>query len=240
MGHSEDLKNPLYQLVGCVCGWTVVFLYFPPFIWLSLTMVDQTSIKCSIEDFYIDGLQSNNVSNSNHSIIYFRLYLGNTEEQMGVYYDNLNLTLSYYASVGIVPVGNYTITGFHQGLKKETKRKVYVVTTQGTSWKEILSNVSLSNSNVTFRIDLSSAVKFKELFSRTKSKRRKIMAWGKVEVDRITGNKISKKAVELKHMIIHHVDGWVKFFNVFMIIACILTPCWCFCFLGCICRLVGR
>ncbi|KAK1364567.1 hypothetical protein POM88_040128 [Heracleum sosnowskyi] len=218
MGHSEDILNPVYQLVKRVCGWTLIFLYFPPWIWLTLSRVDQSSISCSIEEFYIAGLQSANFSNFNQSIIYFKLYLGNNEDNMAVYYENLNLTFSYYASTGIVPVGNYTIPGFHQGIKKNTDRNAYVVTTPGYSWQEISKKVS-SPSGVVFRVDLGSAVKFREFFSKAKSKTRKIMAWADVEVDRISCKKTSKKGIKLKHMIKHHVNGWVTFVFIFMIVA---------------------
>ncbi|KAF1002665.1 hypothetical protein AG4045_012500 [Apium graveolens] len=187
MGHWEDLHNPKYHFVKCVCGWTLVFLFAPPGIWLSLSIADQTSISCSIEDFYADGLPSTNVSSFNQSRIYFQLYLGNSEEDMGVYYNDLNLTFSYYSTAGnIVSVGNYTIHGFHQGIESKTQRKDFVVMTQGLSLQEISSNRSLI-----FRVDLGTAMKFREIFSKAKSKTRKIMAWAKVEVDPITGKKIT-------------------------------------------------
>lgn len=240
MGRSDDVLDPKYQLVKCVYSWILIFLYFPPWIWLTLSMVDQSSISCSIEDFYIAGLQSANISDFNQSIIYFKLYLGNDEDNMAVYYENLNLTFSYHASAGIVPVGNYTIPGFHQGIKKSTDRSGYVVTTPGYSWQEISKNVSSSPAGVVFRVDLGSAVKFREFFSKARSKKRKIMAWADVEVDRNSGKKTSKKDIQLKHMIKHHVNGWVTFVFIFMIVATILTPCWCFCFLGCVCRCFGH
>ncbi|KAL8119260.1 hypothetical protein AgCh_016687 [Apium graveolens] len=159
---------------------------------------------------------------------------------MGVYYENLDLTFSYYASTGnIVPVANYTIPGFHQGIKKDTDRNAYVVTTPGYSWQTISNNVS-SPSGVVFRVDMGSAVKFREFFSKAKSKTRKIMAWADVEVDRNSGKKTSKKAIKLKHLIKHHVNGWVTFVFIFMIVATILTPCWCFVFLACVCGCMGH
>lgn len=146
MGHWEDLQNPKYHFVKCVCGWTLLFLFVPPWIWLSLSMVDQTSITCSIEDFYIDGIQNTNVSaDFNQSRIYFELDLANSENEMGVYYGALNLTFSYYASAGnIVSVGNYTIRGFYQGLESSTRRKDFVGMTEGFSWREISKNRSVA------------------------------------------------------------------------------------------------
>ncbi|KAL1813530.1 hypothetical protein ACET3Z_023595 [Daucus carota] len=204
-------------------------------------MVKQSSISCSIEDFYIANLQSSGPSsNLNQSIIYFKLHLGNNEDSMGVYYESLNLTFSYHASAGnIVPVGNYTIPGFHQGIKKKTDRNAFVVTTPGNSWQQISKSES-SASHVIFRVDLGSGVKFRELFSKAKSKTRKIMAWADVEVDLVSGKKTSEKAIKLKHMIKHHVSGGVTFFFAFMIIVSILTPCWCLLFLGGVCKLFGH
>nr|XP_017256715.1 PREDICTED: protein NDR1-like [Daucus carota subsp. sativus] len=204
-------------------------------------MVKQGSISCSIEDFYIANLQSSDLSNLNQSIIYFKLHLGNNEDSMGVYYESLNLTFSYHASAGnIVPVGNYTIPGFHQGINKETDRNAYVVTTPGNSWQQISKSESSASHVIIFRVDLGSAVKFRELFSKAKSKTRKIMAWADVEVDPVSGKKTSEKAIKLKHMIEHHVSGGVTFVFAFMIIVTILTPYWCFLFLGCVCRVFGH
>ncbi|KAL8111065.1 hypothetical protein AgCh_026714 [Apium graveolens] len=165
---------------------------------LKLATVNQTPIELSIKDFNVSA-------NGSNSIIYFKLYLGNSEEEMQVHYDNLNLTFSYNASTGIVPVGNYTIPAFLQGVEKHTERKDYVVMTNGITWQDISKNVS--SSRVVFRVDLSGSVKFKEYMFKVKSKRRKIMAWAKVEVDANTGKKISKKGVKLKHMINHHPSG---------------------------------
>lgn len=174
--------------------------------------------------------------------IYFELYLGNSEKEMGVYYGSLNLTFSYYASAGdIVSVGNYTIRGFYQGLESSTKRKGFVAMTEGFSWQEISKNQSLSpTSNVVFRVDLETEVKFREMFSKVKSKRRKIMAWAKVEVDPITGKMINKEFFELEHLIKDHSSGRDTFLYIFLIVALVLSPCWCFCFLGCFCKLIGR
>ncbi|KAL8112476.1 hypothetical protein AgCh_019980 [Apium graveolens] len=205
-------------------------------------MVDQSSIKFSIEDFYIAGVDSINAgAKFNQSIIYFKLDIANEDERMGIYYDNINLTFSYYKSGDhIVPVANYAIQGFRQGANKETDRKDYVVTTRGITWQQISNNVSVLSlspsvsSDVVFRVDLATAVRFREVFTATKSKRLQVMAWCKVEVDQITGKKVSKKAIKLKHLIKNHVSGWVIFVFVIMIVPTILSPCSGFlCFAGC-------
>lgn len=116
--------------------------------------------------------------------------------------------------------------------------------TKGLSFQEISNNRSLSpsssTSNVVFRVDLASGVKFREDFTKAKSKTRKIMAWAKVEVDPITGKKIRKEPIELKHMIKHHVNGRVNVLFAFFILAAVLSPCWCYCFMGYFCKLIGH
>ena len=98
----------------------------------------------------------------------------------------------------------------------------------GISWREISKNAT---SVIFFRVDLAGVVRFSEL--NFKSKKREIMAWAKVELDPVSGKRMSKKAVQLEHTIKHHVSGWFTFFFVYLMIATILSCLWC-----CLC-LVG-
>lgn len=204
------------QVTQCVSFWTILLLlYMPAAIWLSLSRVSQSSIACSLDDFYIAGLPITDMSNFNQSIIYIKLHFQNTDEGGNdVYYENLNLTISYYASTGIVQLISYDIDGFHQ-VDKETDRYAYVVTTQRNSWKDIPKNMT-SPSQVVFRVDLVTVVRFRDYISGVKSKKREIMAWAKVEVDPATGKEISKEAIELKHMIEHHISGWSTLASILM------------------------
>ena len=224
MGRSAELQDPRVQYYRCLY-WGIVFLILvPPLIWITMSAVDQSSIKFSLEDYYIAGVESYDGSNLNQSIIYFKLNLANDCEVAGIYYDNLNLTFSYYTGEGIiVPVGNYTIPGFRQGVKAETDRKDFVVTAQG--WQEI-SNMSVSSDVVVFRVDLATAVRFRHYITGIKSKRLRTMAWCKVEVDRITGKKKSNKAVQLKHMIERHPNcGWIIFAFIIFLLSVFVVPC---------------
>ena len=160
MGHFAELKDPRIQYYRFLY-WGIVFLILaPPWIWITLSLEDQSDTDFSIEDYYIAAVKSNDGSNLNQSIIYFKLNLENDGEATGVYYDNLNLTFSYYTAQGdIVPVANYTIPAFRQGREAETDRKGYVVTARGITWQEI-SNVSVP-SDVVFRVDLATVLKYK-------------------------------------------------------------------------------
>ncbi|KAK1364566.1 hypothetical protein POM88_040127 [Heracleum sosnowskyi] len=106
-------------------------------------------------------------------------------------------------SVSVVRVGNYTTPGFHQGAEMETERNIFVVIANRISWQQLSKNSSSPSSAdvVNFRVDLSTAVRFRDNLSKVKSKTRRIMAWANVEVDRVSGKKTSKKDIKLKHMI---------------------------------------
>nr|XP_017251191.1 PREDICTED: protein NDR1-like [Daucus carota subsp. sativus] len=223
MAATEDAKNAKLAIAQCVCGWTMFFLYVPPWIWLILNTVNQTSISLSLEDFMIADVQSSNVSALNQTLIYFKLHIEDTENDLSVHYENLSLGFSYYrGSDNIVQLGNYTILRFHQDAHDKTHPQASVVLKQGLSWQEISRNAT--SVTVAFRVDLAGVVRFSEF--NVESKKLKMMAGAKVEVDPVTGRRISKKAVGLKHMIKHHQSGSVTFFLVFMIIATIFAPLW--------------
>ncbi|KAL1830064.1 hypothetical protein ACET3Z_008476 [Daucus carota] len=189
---------------------------------------DQSTIDFSIEDYYVAAVKSNDGSNLNQSIIYFKLNLKNDDGETGIYYDNLNLTFSYFTNTTqgvIVPVGNYTIPGFRQGLNAETDRIGYVVTTRGITWQEISNNVSVS-SEVVFIVDLATAVRFRHNIAGIKSKRLRTMAWCEVEVDRITGKKKSNNAIGFQHEVIRHRSGWIIVaFIIFRLTTLVLVLC---------------
>ncbi|WOG90230.1 hypothetical protein DCAR_0209473 [Daucus carota subsp. sativus] len=117
-------------------------------------------------------------------------------------------------------------------MRKKTSREDYVVTTPGISWRGI-SVLSLSpsvSSSVVFRVDVATAVRFAECFTAIKSKRLEVMAWCDVEVDQLTGKKVSKKDIKLKHLIVDHISGWLWFACFIIVILALLSPfsgcCW--------------
>ncbi|WOH03008.1 hypothetical protein DCAR_0522399 [Daucus carota subsp. sativus] len=172
----------------------------PLWIWLTLYMVNQSSVSLSLEDFTIADVQTSNVSAPNQTFIYFKLHLENKKDVMSLDYGNLSLSFSYYrGSDDIVQLANYTIQKFHQGISKKTNQQTSVMLNPGISWREISKNAT----SVISRVDLAGVVRFSQLHY-FKSKKRKIMAWAKVELDPVSGNRMSKKAVRLKHTIKHH------------------------------------
>ncbi|XP_017233772.1 protein NDR1 [Daucus carota subsp. sativus] len=224
MGRNiERMLDPRIQYARCLY-WGIVFLFCtPPWIWITLSFADQSSIKFSIQEFHIAGVESSDGSNLNQSIIYFKLNLENDYEELGIYYDNLNLTFSYTTQGDIVPLANYTIPGFRQGRDAETDREGYVVTTRGITLQEI-SNVSVS-SNVDFRVDLATAVRFRHYIAGIKSKRLQTMAWCNVEVDRITGKKKNNNAIELQHVVIRHPSAWISFAYIIANLSTLVLVC---------------
>ncbi|KAK1373556.1 hypothetical protein POM88_029749 [Heracleum sosnowskyi] len=200
-----------FTLFKCMCSWILLIPLLPLWIWLNISAVGQTSIKCSIEDFYmINSLQTTSGCNYNQSIIYVNLNLENNAEDMEVYFDNLNLTFSYYGSVGIVRVGNSTTPAFLQPIGTKTKLKDVALARNGISLQEIAAVSASSASSYVFRLDFASSVRFKGNWKilGTKSKTYEILAWAKVEVDPISSKKSSKKAIELEHMIKHDFSAW--------------------------------
>lgn len=202
-----------------------MLIFVPPLIWLGLKLEDESSVKCSIKDFYVTVPQ-NNTNTAAQSIIYFDLKLENYAATMGAYYNNLILTFSYVnvsSNIsGIIPLANYTVQGFHQGIEKDTHRKGFVLAAAGGApWKE-------GTSKVVFRVNLETAVRFKDIF--WMGKRYKLLAEADVEIDGNTGKKLSKKDIVLKNMHNHHVSRWAVFG---FVLACIGLSC-----TGCICVLV--
>ncbi|WOG90228.1 hypothetical protein DCAR_0209471 [Daucus carota subsp. sativus] len=217
-GKWEALPDHNFQLIACLTLLSM-FCLIPPWIWVSVRMVDQSLINFSIQDFYLTETESTNGSGFNQSVIFFKLKIANDNEQRGIYYDNLNLTFSYYTSESdIVPVGYYTIPGFRQGIQSETDRRDFVEISKNVSVLSLLPSVS---SDIDFRVDLATAVRFRYFIMGFQSKRLQVMAWCKVEVDRITGKKANKKAIRLKHMIKNHLGGWVILVGVILLV---LTP----------------
>nr|XP_043639934.1 uncharacterized protein LOC122611046 [Erigeron canadensis] len=125
--------------------------------------------------------------NKTASIIYFDLKLDN-KNPVGIYYRAMNLTFSsmYYfpnkTTSWVVPLGVYTLRGFHQDHHKEThvRDKLQVVK-------------AAANKVVIIRVDLVGRVKFKSI-----AQWKRTMVVGiNVELDEITGEKITKTGINM-------------------------------------------
>lgn len=83
----------------------------------------------------------------------------------GIRYDNITISF-YYGTNTSYPIGNYTFGGFKQGKDKEAF-KVGMIETHNMPWNEAIKAVS-NGSKATFRVDVSSRIKYKITFWYTK------------------------------------------------------------------------
>lgn len=175
------------------------------FMWLSLRTSNPV---LSIQDIYIPTLNktltnSPTITTNISSSIYIDIKLDNENKDKGIYYDQLNITLRYFTNDSktndklSIPISNYTISGFHQGHNKHTRRKSWVET-NGT----VLDNDG--NGFVVFRVDLSTKVRFKILFWKTKRHR---LVVGADFVVNDKGKKERHKGTRLKSGVPEFISG---------------------------------
>jgi len=158
--HSE----PEHSCCRCCCSFIFTSCLTALFLWLSLRTSSPT---CSIEQFDASALNktANSTTKNNHTL-HYDLKLKNTNKDMGVYYDALNLTF-YYASK---PIGNATYPAFYQGHHKFTDRIGSFDATRGLNWENATTAVS-ANGSAVFRVELATAVRYKIIFWKTKRHR---------------------------------------------------------------------
>ncbi|KAK9938390.1 hypothetical protein M0R45_015133 [Rubus argutus] len=160
------------------CGLTALFM------WLSLRT---SNPKCSIKYFYLPALNQT-LNNTTNTTLYVSLVLNNGNKDKGIYYDNVNLTVS----VPNKSVGNGSVPKFYQGHKKKATKMVSLGPDE-LNWTAVNGSVN-SSGFVQFRVDLATAVRFKILFWRTKRHRLRVGA--AVEVN-ASGTKVNKKEIRL-------------------------------------------
>lgn len=182
-----------------VCFFCVVVHFVISFVlglffsWINVHTV-KSGATCYVQNFYVPALNktAGNYTTGNHTSINLVLHFVNPYEYMGIYYDNLNLTF-YYGRNRSLPIGSYTASGFHQSAEDNTDWRDHVVeTTRGIPWETVPKNGSM----VAFRVDLSTAVRYNQMF--WKGKRRMLRVGAGVEVNDTTGLKVKKKAIKLK------------------------------------------
>ncbi|KAI3504444.1 hypothetical protein L1887_25914 [Cichorium endivia] len=164
------------------------------FLWLSLRTSNPV---CSIQDVYIPALNTTQNSTSYKSI-YLDLKLDNENKDKGIYYDLLNITLHYYINESNrdkpgIPISNYTLKGFYQGHQKKARRKNWT-DTYGVPWDAAVKTIA-DGGHPVFRVDLTTAVRFKILFWKTK--RHRLILGADFEVSN-KGQKVQKKGTRLK------------------------------------------
>lgn len=154
-------------------------------MWLSLRT---SNPKCSIEQFYLPALDRS-LNKPNDTTLQFKLKLENTNKDKGVYYDDVNLTISEVPN-GSHVIGSSVIPKFYQGHKKTAEKN-------GTAEidKGVVSRAVSGNGKVVFRVDLVTKVRFKIIAWQTK--RHKIKVGADVEVND-KGTKVNPKNIKLK------------------------------------------
>lgn len=163
------------------------------FMWLSLRTSNPT---CSIQSFQVPALNQT-LNTTTNTTIYFLLKLDNGNKDKGIYYDNLNLTVTYRTNITLPlntsqPVKNFTVHGFYQGHNKKAKKNQSFVPDR-FDWPAAKRTL-WTNGSAVFRVDLATKVRFKIIFWKTK--RHKLIVGADVEVDK-QGLKIKKKGIKL-------------------------------------------
>ncbi|XP_059436968.1 protein NDR1-like [Corylus avellana] len=135
----------------------------------------------TITDAYIpalDGRNSTSLHAGNTSIL-LNLEFSNPNKKMGIFYNNINITLYYRHAV----IGSQTLPAFYQGYKKATIYEV-PVNADKRLWKGV------TNSTTGLRVCLENVVKYKILGHTTKHHRMYNQAHVPVGSDgRISGEK---------------------------------------------------
>lgn len=149
-------------------------------LWLSFRT---TKPKCSINDFYVPGLDKSVNNNNNNATrrnnnLSFQLNLKNEMKDKAVRYDDITLKF-YYGTNTSYPIGNFTVEGFKQGKDKELF-KSGMIETHNMPWDAALKAVT-NGSKAIFRVDVSSRIRYKITFWYTK--RHNYFVENKVEVD---------------------------------------------------------
>ncbi|XP_059442761.1 protein NDR1-like [Corylus avellana] len=158
-------------------------------VWLTLRA---DTPKCSIQYFYLPALNKTLNTPKNNTLL-FELRLQNTNKDKGVYYDALNLTFYDNPNRSLSHIiGTYTIPAFYQGHQKKAKRRESVKVNN-----TLVLGSGLTNGPPVFRVDLATAVRFKNIFWKWKSKRHKLVVAANVEVNE-QGVKVNKKGIKLK------------------------------------------
>ncbi|XP_015899108.3 protein NDR1 [Ziziphus jujuba] len=176
----------------CRCCFSFIFTLglTALFLWLSLRTSNPT---CSIQSFYAPALNQSLKARDN-TTIYFLLKLDNGNKDKGIYYDNINLTVSYKTNVTPpIYINNLTIHSFYQGHNKKAKKNQSFVPDARFNWTAANQSVA-RNESVIFRVDLATAVRFKIIAWKTK--RHRLVVGADVEIN-YEGAKKKKKGIKL-------------------------------------------
>ncbi|TXG67387.1 hypothetical protein EZV62_008662 [Acer yangbiense] len=168
----------------CRCCFSFIFTLglTSLFMWLSLRTSDP---KCSIDTFYLPALNTSlsNSARSTNNTLYFVIKLENPNKDKGIYYDDVNVNVTVSVQNGTSTknnslIGSSVIPKFYQGHKKKAyKNGSVVIDRQQAVIKAVLNNYTAAE----FRVDMTTAVRFKIMAWKTK--RHKIRVGGNVKVN---------------------------------------------------------
>lgn len=173
----------------CRCCFSFIFTLglTALFLWLSLRTSNPT---CAIQSFYFPAL-NRTLNDPKNTTVYLTLKLQNGNKDKGIFYDNVNLTLSYIPNITDPKkiVNDTFVAAFYQGHKKTAKKEVNF-SAAGLNW-----TAAMAVNTTTFRVDLETAVRFKIMAWKTKRNRIKVGA--NVEVNEFGEKVKKKKAIKL-------------------------------------------
>ncbi|KAK3199486.1 hypothetical protein Dsin_022901 [Dipteronia sinensis] len=180
----------------CCCSFIFTLGLTSLFMWLSLRT---SNPKCSIEKFDLPALNTsmNNSTRSTNNTLYFILKLENPNKDKGIYYDAVNVTVAVYndkPSKNYSLIGSSVIPNFYQGHKKTAKKNgSFEFNRQQAVFRAVLNNSTAAE----FRVDMTTAVRFKIMAWRTKRNKIRVRADVKVTDQ---GSKDGKKNIKLTSM----------------------------------------
>lgn len=116
---------------------------------------------CSLEKFYVPALDkdSGDIRIMNPTTISFQLRFWHGNRHKSIYYDDLNITLSYHRNSSSLPIGNVSIPEFHQRYL-QIKHRDETVQTFGVPWEDARMEVS-NGKTALFRVDLDTKIRYK-------------------------------------------------------------------------------
>ncbi|KAB2615727.1 protein NDR1-like [Pyrus ussuriensis x Pyrus communis] len=186
----------------CRCCFSFIFSLglTALFMWLSLRT---SNPKCTIRSFYLPAL-NRTLNDTKNTTLFVTLRLKNTNNDKGVFYDAVNLTFRLQPNATAKPVATSAVLRFYQGHQKTATKDVVVGPHQGLNWTAVSSGVH-RNGNVSFRVDLATAVRFKIMFWKTKRHRLNV---GADVLVNDSGGKVNKKDIKLSAAPDHHLIGF--------------------------------
>uniref|UniRef100_A0A161ZTU7 Uncharacterized protein n=2 Tax=Daucus carota subsp. sativus TaxID=79200 RepID=A0A161ZTU7_DAUCS len=183
----------VWFILYLLCIGILAFVFGVVFFFSWVTVITQKSgASFYVQKFYVPALNSTaggNYTADNTTSISFVFNIRNTLNNIGIYYDDLNVTFSYGSDKSL-EIGSYKLDGFHQHANENTYSGDSVAV-KGVPWNTIAQN----GSKVDFRVALATKVRYHQMFF--KGKKRQVRIRAVVQVNDTTGLKIKKKSIRL-------------------------------------------